>query len=102
MVLNVKLDKRPKTPRKRLILAAKFNFLLGPPSFPWCSVQCPGSGVNVSHSLSVLFLSPQMAPDSPDLTPSPWLRSVVIQNLSPPHPLSLLPPERENCFNVTL
>ena len=61
-----------------------------------------GSDVNASHSLSVLFLSPQMAPDSPDLTPSPWLRSEVIQNLSPWHLLSLFPPERENCFNVTL
>ena len=43
-----------------------------------------------------------MAPDSPDLTPSPWLRSEVIQNLSPWHFLSLFLPERENCFNVTL
>ena len=53
-------------------------------------------------SLSVLFLSPQMAPDSPDLTPSPWLRSEVIQNLSPWHFLSLFLPGRDNCFNVTL
>ena len=58
--------------------------------------------VSCLDSLSVLFLSPQMAPDSPDLTPSPWLRSEVIQNLSPWHFLSLFLPGRENCFNVTL